>query len=629
MGMFHPGSLIWSLLAILIVALYVVRYTRRSREVSTMLLWDRALARRRPWRRWQRLVSLAAQVLIFLVILLVLTHPFWPSLFGNGRSLVVIVDNSASMNATDVEVSRLWQARRQAEKLIDDVGLYDQMAILSAGPTVRVLSTLVDDRPILRSALEKLQPTDGDVRIDDAMALARRIIEYEKNGHIVVLSDGCFDSAEELATANDVTLVRSAPPKNQAVAAASNVAVTRAAARPSLVDPSRMEVFFEIVNFGSAIVKCGFDFGSAANSQQLELPPREPVRKFFSLQNAASGLHIARLDVNDHLAADNQVAFFLPATQAASVVLTAPPATQNETAFSSMRTALDLAAPGRVRLASGDQSILDSNNDAILHVYVDQTPEILPEGPILAFAPEGENEFFRGEAIEEGPRVIAMPLDAMLLKSVFEGVDLSNIVIDAVRSFEVNQPTDAVITAESGEPIISAWDRPGGRVLLVHFPLAKSDFALKPSFPVFVANALDWLQNRASLRNVEFNTTSDVITLNSAVFGSDRSLQCTSPTGESRTVPVGQALVGPLAEVGIWMVAGEIDSAGESTDPLIFPVNLLDSRESDLTPSAAAAFKDLPLRGALDSEPLWAAVLFVALLFVIVEFFLFHRGFLV
>ena len=83
--------------------------------------------------------------------------------------------------------------------------LGDEMAIIAAGSQPRVVCGLTDHQRTLREALESIAPSDGPTRVADAVTLARRLLSGSDKSHkVVVLTDGGFDGAAELARQDDV-----------------------------------------------------------------------------------------------------------------------------------------------------------------------------------------------------------------------------------------------------------------------------------------------------------------------------------------------------------------------------------------------------------------------------------------
>src|SRR5512146_221336 len=101
----------------LLLVLYFLKLKRREMIVSSTLLWKRAvqdLQVNAPFQRLRRNLLLLLQLLALIAMLLALASPIASLSRGPGQRYVLLIDRSASMNATDVAPSRLAEARRQA-----------------------------------------------------------------------------------------------------------------------------------------------------------------------------------------------------------------------------------------------------------------------------------------------------------------------------------------------------------------------------------------------------------------------------------------------------------------------------------------------------------------------------------
>lgn len=618
MGLFHPYDLIWALLGVVIAACYFVRFAHRRREVSTMMLWEQVFARRTPWRRWQRPVSLLVQLVIFALLVLAYAEPYWLGDWNSARSTVVIVDNSASMNATDVETSRLWQARLDTQRLIDDLGPYEQMAILSAGGLVRVRCGFSDDPATLQRALDEIRPTDGENRAEPAVTLARRMLAQRKNPQIVLLTDGCLRKAEQIARGGDVQAVLHA-------AGGANIGITRFEARPSLVARQAYDVFVEFLNAGRDRAVCRFELGppgAAEISEQLELPPGEPVRRFFSYQPQQSGPLTAKLGSDDHLLADNEATILLPARRPLEIHLAdAAEASEAEAWVKRLTAALEGLPLASLRREPGE-----AGPDGVT-VFSKRVPPRLPPGPVLAIAPQGDCDLWTAEKMYDGPVAVAKDTAAPLLAEVTRGINLRDLVIDSLLQVQFQQPPDAVIRSDSGDAVLSAWDRPTGRVLLLHVPLAKSDFTVRESFPQFVANAIDWLRPRDEAYRPSVTTRGVVI----AKAGDGRKRSLFRPDGTPTEIAGGQTMIGPLDESGIWKLGPAANESAQNQDnaaSLVVAANLLSARETDLRPVKTLSGGGLPLRQQGRSY-LWMTFVLIAVVLLVVEWALRQRRILI
>src|SRR3954468_14777411 len=123
MAFLAPLALVSALIvAPIIVAMYLLKLRREERTVSSTYLWQRMVRdveANAPWQRLRRNLLLLLQLLLLLLLALALARPFFATTGIAGRNLIVILDRSASMQATDVAPSRLEAAKKEAIDLID------------------------------------------------------------------------------------------------------------------------------------------------------------------------------------------------------------------------------------------------------------------------------------------------------------------------------------------------------------------------------------------------------------------------------------------------------------------------------------------------------------------------------
>src|ERR687884_599828 len=135
MSLIAPGALALSLLVPVIVAMYLLKLRREERTVSSTFLWRRMtrdVEANAPWQRLRRNLLLLLQLLLLLLLALALARPFFRSVGIAGRNLIVILDRSASMGATDVSPTRLEAAKRQAINLVDQLPDGGRATIIAA-----------------------------------------------------------------------------------------------------------------------------------------------------------------------------------------------------------------------------------------------------------------------------------------------------------------------------------------------------------------------------------------------------------------------------------------------------------------------------------------------------------------
>src|SRR5947209_3771643 len=193
MNLLIPGALAFSIIIPIIFLLYFMRPKRQERVVGSTLLWQQALQdlqASRPWQRLRITPLLLLQLLAAIFIVLILARPaiFLPSpLSGN---TIIILQASASMQATDVAPSRFEAAKSQIRDLIAGLGSEDHLSLISMAHTPQVLIAASQDQGHITAALQRAKVTNQDADLEQALSLASALAAGRSNTQVVVVGDG-------------------------------------------------------------------------------------------------------------------------------------------------------------------------------------------------------------------------------------------------------------------------------------------------------------------------------------------------------------------------------------------------------------------------------------------------------
>lgn len=160
-------------------------------------------------RRWTRHLAVALSLCSLVALALAWAQPLGTEKVPRQRATVVmVVDTSLSMEATDVEPDRLTAAKQGAKEFID--GLPDSynvaLVALNGQPSIKFPPST--DRGALERALMALELADGTA-IGDSLSLALKAVDQAPVGEdekpapamIVMLSDGANTVGEGLDAA--------------------------------------------------------------------------------------------------------------------------------------------------------------------------------------------------------------------------------------------------------------------------------------------------------------------------------------------------------------------------------------------------------------------------------------------
>jgi Ca-activated chloride channel homolog len=174
----QPLLLLTLLVIPLVVLAYLLAQRRRARYAVTFTNMDvlaSVAARSRPWRRY---VAATVFLLALAALCVAVARPQVTKLVPSQQATVIlVVDVSGSMQATDVKPSRLGAAQHAVKLFLDHAPKNLRVALIAFAGEVAVATPPTDDHDLVRQAddsLSQLLDFRGTA-IGDALAAAVRL----------------------------------------------------------------------------------------------------------------------------------------------------------------------------------------------------------------------------------------------------------------------------------------------------------------------------------------------------------------------------------------------------------------------------------------------------------------------
>ena len=605
----------WLILAAIppaVVALYFLKLKRRPVEVPSTYLWHKSIEDLHVnsiWQRLRRNLLLWLQLLLLLLAILAVLRPSWQAFRLTGSRFIFLVDNSASMQATDVRPSRLDEARRRVGELIDQMRGGDAAMIISFSDTARVQQNFTDNRQRLREALAAIQPTCRSTSLAEALKLAAGLVNPAQvtdkttdakvaGTRLFILSDGKFPPVADFELGNlEPVFVPIGTP------AAANVGIVTFSVGRHETKAGQLQAFARLANFGpenvSVLVKLFFNDGKEPiDADRLAIPAGEARGVTFDLGGLETGTLRLEAASDDALAVDDRAYAVLNAPRRARVLVVT---SGNEPLVGAVTTkaAAELA---EVRVEPPDFLKTKPYADQAeagawdLVVYDGTRPQQMPRA----------NTFFIGGLPPAGgwaakPEV-AVPqiIDVEVSHPLLRWIDLGDIHLLAAGTPLIVPAGGRVLVDSDAGPLLALGTREAFEDLVLGFKLLdqraapdgkpgrffNTDWPLRVSFASFLLNLLETLGgSRDGLAGGSFRPGSTV-TVDGA--GPVADLRVQTPSGQSVGLPaspLGKASFMATEEIGIYRVF----SGGKLLEQ--FAVNLADAAESDLRPPATPAIK--------------------------------------
>jgi hypothetical protein len=597
-GFAAPLALALGLLAVPLVLLYLLKPRREERLVPSTFLWRQALEEvqaNAPWQKLRRNLLLLLQLLILALLVLALARPLLRSGLAPGGDLVLVLDTSQSMAATDVRPSRFDAAKARVRALAENAGAGSRVALVTAGPTPRLLAGPTTDRSAIAGALSALGPPYGESDLRDAAILARSIAGRLNDPTILLVGDGGPAKAEAPSVPYPV---RFDPVKGDGANAGILGVSTRSGA-------AGRQLWASIGNYGPArtATLSFFIDGKLVDATDVSLPA-DTVTGVARDDLPAGSVVQAKLDTEDALPTDDTAWYVDTQGPPARVLLLGA-----ESRF--LERALSLLP--NVEVFKGKSGATPEPGYDI-YVFNGDAPGALPPGNVLLLGPRNSPLLpVRGEV--EGLAVTSQKADSLLLRFV----DLSTVSVARARRLV---PPDWMETlASSGDvPLLVSGENDGRKVAALAFTPENSDLPLQVAFPVLVDNLTRYLAPQPP-------AGAGAVAPGEAVqLPASRSpLTVVSPDGRRTPVPAGARTYARTSLAGVYEVR---DEGGRTLAR--FAVNAGSPSESRITASNAAPLETDGARSNAPRQPAgaerWWPLAALALAILLGEWWLYNRS---
>ena len=618
MSFLTPLALIGGLLAIPIILLYMLRLRRREVLVSSTYLWQQIMQdseANTPWQRLRRNLLLLLQLLILAALVIALARPFITVPALGAGTIVLLIDASASMNATDMDGrSRIAAARDEAQEIINTLGAGDEMTIIRVAGVAEVVAPATSDRLALRGAVEGIEASSARADWNGALTLALGgAPETGADYSVVIISDGGL---------GDPALLPAAPGEMIYVPvgrSGQNVGIAALATRALPGGPPQL--FAQIVNHGDqdaeiifsltidgALFSSQFYTIAAGDARDLvidQLPPD------FGVIEAGLTLPSGST-VPDYLALDNRAWAVAETTTTRSALLM----TRGNLFLEQMLRSL----PG-IDAFRGDLNRGLPTRPFDLYIFDRWLPAELPLGDLLIIAPPASTPLFTVGPLTRGTT------DARVNQADprMTFVDFTNISI-----LEFAQVTGAdwatpLISAEGGS-LLLAGEIEGRQVAILTFDLAASDLPLQITWPILMSNLLEWFTPGRIASIPGALSVGEALAIRPPLDAD--LLRITLPDGSVRDLPVARQVLfaetDQLGSYGLALLRGDEVIGGQD-----FAVNLFDPQESAIAPRATITLGGqtvAPETGeAVGQFEFWPYVALLGLLILLSEWDVYHR----
>ncbi|OGO58367.1 MAG: hypothetical protein A2V85_12995 [Chloroflexi bacterium RBG_16_72_14] len=667
-----PLALAGLLFLPLVVAMYLLKLRRDEAPVPSTLLWQKLVAdveANAPWQKLRRSLLLLLQLLLVVILALLAARPFVERPAGLARDIVLVIDTSASMQATDVTPNRLEAAKGLAVDALKDLPAGGKVSVVSAGRTAKVVANGTSDLARVRQAIASIEATSTVGDLGDALRLASALAARSGDAEILVATDAALATPPTGSLEAPVRVLQvGRDTDNQAIVA---LAVRTA---PSGLTHS---AFISVANLDLEMAERRIELyadGQLREARTLVLDPQrrtdvsiddidEPTNPATVIEVRLAARDAASTVAADALAVDDRAWAIVPPARLRTVLLVSDGDPYLETALSYLP---DTELYGVTPDTYGPGTKPELFDLIIFEGYL---PARLPAKPMLVIAPPRTSPLGTVTGILTNPGIGSLdPTDPIL-----RYVDLTTTHIAEARKLELPAWARDVIPGPSGSPLLYAGTFAGRPAAVMAFEPRRSDLPLQVAFPVLLANLAGELLG-GSATPLDAVAPGSPVTL--AIPDGATGVRVERPDGtvDELVAPTTDAVTVTFARtelLGVYTVTGIADpdasaspsaspaaspsaspaasgspgasptfAPADTSGPTKFAVDLLDVNESMIAPGDIAKLTSMgkpaasPGTGAgggsaVDRpnarDELWIPVVLVALLVLTVEWLVYER----
>ncbi len=639
----------------LLLLLYFLKLKRRELIVSSTLLWKRAvqdLQVNAPFQRLRKNILLFLQLLMLFALLLALAAPILSLMSGRARRHVLLIDRSASMSATDVEPSRLEEAKRQAKVYVESLrdpgflsfrGARDQTMVIAFDKHSKVMCNFTADKRQLIAAIERIEAGHGASLLAEAIMVAQAFSlapddqpaneGLQEAAKLILFSDGRIADLDQIMVSTDELTFHSIGESGK------NVGVTAMRARRLYENPEEVEVFATVANYNAEPVTTDVQLSvnddvRAVKSVSLPAAKGEDgsdaggpgkVAVNFSLSYAEAGVLTVRQLQSDSLASDDAAwAVLAPPKRLTALLVTGGNKVLELALKACPLAGLDIMTPSQFDDANdlSDFSIEQRYDVIVLDNHL--SARTLRCRYLVFGRPPSNIDVSVSQELEHQVVVDWRPKHAVL-----KYVNLMNLYTQ--KCYKLDLPRDAELLAEFNEsPALALVRRNGSVFLLAPFDVLSSTWPFEPSFVLFCYNAVSFLGMQVGQNQDANLLVGDPIVVDGLASGQSALVDGPDFSGSEIKANYSGSIRFPGTEhVGVYGVRAEPAAGGAAGEARLFAVNLLDAAESNIEP-----VREITVSGTLVQAeagvlsranlPLWPFLVGLALLVACLEWLIYN-----
>ena len=509
---------LWPLFLLLtippVIMLYILKRKYKEEVISSSLLWKEVYKNTRantPWEKFKKNIMLLLQIIIILLIILALMKPFLNFGGKSYKNIIMVIDNSASMNTLYDDKSRLEQGKELAKEYLNGIKDGTNTYIISYDNTSNLLLNGDFNKDKARSIIDNIMPSYASGDISEVTSFVKAIGEGIGEEYEALIFT---DKEISLQDINGKIIYLANSGLNGSIDNISHKFIE-----------DKVKVIATVTNNGDSVYEGDFSLYEGDELSKVEavnLQVGESITLSFELDNINSEYLKGELSRKDILAEDNTYYHVISENKINKVLLITKENVFLEKAFG--------AIENTEVYKTNDPSNITSTDDYDLYVFDNLMPESIPTKGSLLFINPSSNELFnvlKGGELGEATAVKGE------VSTYLEGTQftLSNYNIIETPYYGKN-----ILTIDN-DSIGFKGELNDRKIAALSFDLHNSDFALKKEFPILMYELGEDLISTGMVYSSNFKSGEKIV-LKSSDY--ENEIKVVYPNGDIENLKAGE-----------------------------------------------------------------------------------------
>lgn len=577
----------------LLILLYILKRKYREEVFSSTLLWSEVYKNTRantPWEKFRKNIMLLLQILAILALIFSLMKPFLNFGGKSYKNIILVIDNTASMNITYGNSTRLEEAKRLAKELINSIKEETNTFIISYDNSPKILQKEEINKDKIIKSIESIEKSYYQGDISDSINFIKAIGQSIEEDYEVILFTDKEISLGDL---------------NGTVVALGNTGLNGSIDNIShkyLED--KIKVIATVTNRGSEAYEGDFslyDGDKLIAVETLNLNVGENKTLTFDIPAIDNEVLKGELSRHDLLEEDNIYYHVLGNKKLNKILLVTEQNLFLERALSNIRNSEVYKTNSLSNLSSSD------NYD--LYVFDNVTPTTMPSSGSILFINPSSNEYFKVLEGGQGSEAKAVRGE---VSNYLEAVTFT-----LAKYNEIDVPYYGRSFINVDEVSIGFKGTINNRnIAALSFDLHNSDFVLKKEFPILIYELGENLISNGMTGKSNYKYGEKIIVNNNNL---NSEMTVTTPNKETFEIKSGEEIKGKM-QLGIYKIESEKEKE-------LFSINYPSESESDTSKGSIGEMnnkiKEIELKKGFNLSPIF---ILMAIGIVALEWSMYKKG---